>query len=1222
MTSEVVRPDPFPASAAAQAGHPPRTATYRTGWPPAAASGGGPGRVAALAALAAAETAARLGRSIPVRSIAATVAVDLVTGQADLRELATDRACARLSGDCRPVGRLRQLDDALVVRTGSAATGAARPAPVHLDWAATEAGLTVAVQCGPDDPWRSCLPAVAELYAEVLRELVGDPGLSSSRPAGIGADSRQLLLTRYAGTRRDGGPFRAIPHLVEDMVDRFPTRVAVTCPDRSLSYRQLDRYANGLAARLAAAGVRAGDLVPVLLADGPELPVTYLALLKLGAAFVPVDPRWPAARRQAVCDLLDTVPVLAGAPGQAVPAHAGRVIVVRLAGVVPSARRPAVRIAPDDAIYGVFTSGTTGPPRCAVNRHAGLANRFQFMTRFFQATGDEVVLQNSRHTFDSAVWQLFWPLTTGGRTVLPPAGEFLDLTGTVALIAAERVTMTDFVPSVLNALVPMIERDPLLAARLATLRQLIVGGEEINPAMIRRLRDVLPAVEVTNGYGPTETSIGMVFHRVADADGEVIPLGRPIDNCYAIVVDDRMRPLPPGAVGEIVIGGSCVGAGYFGAPRRTAVAFVPNPFREIPGRRLYRSGDLGRFDERGTLHFAGRRDFQVKINGVRVELGEVTSAAQRAPGVRQAVAILAGPPGNGELALFVVGPNGGGQPDLEHGLRGWLAEQLPRTSRPRHIVVLPALPLTSHGKVDRRRLALILHDRLASAARTAPAATAADLRDLVLAQFRTVLGQPDLPAAADFVSAGGDSLQALSVVEALARATGRPVDVARLFAHPSAEALAVDLGADLTRVTESVEEPETALVRRDAAVVPPVPARAAGTAAHVDPTRPVRVVLLTGATGFLGSQLAYELLSGTGLQVWCGVRAASDAAATQRVHQALRERGRWRPEFAVRCRGFAMDLARPGLGLDPVAQGQLAGEVDLILHNGAMVNFLFDYRAHRPANVTGTAALVELALRDRPKPVHYVSTLGVLQTVAARSGVPVSEEHPLTPDTLPVSGYSRSKWVAERYLATARRLGAVVTVLRLGELMPAADSGHPHRRALTHLLLTAFHRLGVRPDVVVRSDYTPVDYAARRVVASVSDPACWGRTMHVFHPQSVCLADVLSAAGQPIPRVGCVEFLARIDAAADGDRDLALLRRMLPIGGNGVSRYDEPGLARLFSTLLTDNPRLFGKETCRQFEARWGLADRPLREPAAAYRTWLGRHLRPAVTRPVPANVA
>src|SRR5262249_2794055 len=205
-----------------------------------------------------------------------------------------------------------------------------------------------------------------------------------------------------------------------------------------------------------------------------------------------------------------------------------------------------------------------------------------------------------------------------------------------------------------NALVTVVEGAPELLPRLASLRWLIVGSEPVNPYAVRRLTSLLPDLRVTNGYGPTETSIGMAFHPMTADEGDLVPLGRPIDNCYAAVVDRDLRPVPTGDVGEIVVGGACVGDGYLGRPGLTAEVFVPNPIpARVPGARLYLTGDLGHMDEQGRLFFDGRKDFQVKIGGARIELGEVQSAAESCAGVWQAEVLVAGAGTDRSLVLIV-----------------------------------------------------------------------------------------------------------------------------------------------------------------------------------------------------------------------------------------------------------------------------------------------------------------------------------------------------------------------------------------------------------------------------------------------------------------------------------------------------------------------------------------------------------------------------------------
>jgi thioester reductase-like protein len=240
----------------------------------------------------------------------------------------------------------------------------------------------------------------------------------------------------------------------------------------------------------------------------------------------------------------------------------------------------------------------------------------------------------------------------------------------------------------------------------------------------------------------------------------------------------------------------------------------------------------------------------------------------------------------------------------------------------------------------------------------------------------------------------------------------------------------------------------------------------------------------------------------------------------------------------------------------------------------------------------------------RPVPMHHISTLAALQGEAARQAGRIPEHYDPAKAVPPASGYGRSKWVAERYLAEARRRGATITVLRLGEVMPSEDNAFPNPLALTHLLLSAIHRLGVWPDTTIRSDYTPVDYVAARVVAAVRDRGAWGRTLHIFHPQSVCFAEALSLAGAPVTRTTCGDFLTRLREVArgTGERELARLAALLPAPSAG----DEAALRHALRRLLTDNPALFRKDECSRLEQRWRLADGPLHGPITAYRAYLG----------------
>jgi|HubBroStandDraft_1064217.scaffolds.fasta_scaffold02855_2 amino acid adenylation domain-containing protein/thioester reductase-like protein len=998
----------------------------------------------------------------------------------------------------------------------------------------------------------------------------------------------------YSGLAVSYGKFRPAHELIEAQADLVPDRAAVSYDGRTLTYRSFDGLANGLAAELTRRGVGKGDPVPVLCVNSLELPICYLALMKLGAPFVPLDPAWPVGRVLAALDLLAPRVVLCARPGDVPVRYLPQAVTVHADRIAASAVRPRVVVRPADLSYGFFTSGTTGTPKCAMNLHGGLANRFSFMSKYFGVAGDEVVLQNSKHTFDSSLWQLLWPLTVGGRTVLPVQGEFLDLRQTVETIADYQVTSADFVSSIFNALVALVDADESAQRKLVTLRWLIVGSEPVNPEAVRRMMTLLPGLRITNGYGPTETSIGMAFHPMTAVEKEPVPVGRPIDNCYAVIVDDRLEPVPLGETGEIAVGGACLGAGYFAAPAATANVFVPNPMRGlIPGDRLYLTGDLGRLDEAGRLLFSGRKDFQVKIGGTRIELGEIQAAAHSYPGVRQAEVLVATEQtGAKSLAMFAVCDPGITETELGMHLRGALL----RTSVPSRFFILPTMPLNDNGKADRRELGRLLDRRLAADAAELLGGQAPDTLDgRVLWAMRAALGRPGLGPDDNFMNSGGDSLKALTTINVIrAEFDLQQLCAQDLFDQPTARRLTLLI--ETYQSDGATADDEATLMERDATQPPAEPLLVA------DRSPELRTILVTGATGFVGGQVIHDLLTRTSVRVVCIVRAGDDARAFERICKVLADRGLWHERFAPRIEAIAGDLSLGRLGLTEPAWDRLAQTADLVLSCGALVNFLFDYRAHRRANVLGTMELLRLAATGRPVPMHYVGTLAALQsaTIGRSDGLP--EDYLVSQIAAPPGGYNRSKWVAERYLSQARTEGALITVLRLGEVMPSAHNGEPNPVALTNLLLSAFHRLGIRPDAPIRSDYTPVDYAARRIVSAVTDRATWGSTMHILHPRSVSLVGLLDGADGIMPRTSCRRFLVRLRAAAEqtGDRDLSALAALLP----GPDR-PEAELRHAFDDLLTDNAALYRKDRCVGAEQRWGLADDSLDAAVAAYKDYL-----------------
>jgi amino acid adenylation domain-containing protein/thioester reductase-like protein len=947
----------------------------------------------------------------------------------------------------------------------------------------------------------------------------------------------------------------------------YPDKVAVRYADEKLSYRELNGKANCLAAILRAGSVRKGDIVPVIIGNSLELPISWLALIKLGAVFVPCDPAWPVERIQASLGQLRSRAVLTSSAHDAAFGADADIIRVSSKDLDPSDQRLDIEeLFPEDLIYGFFTSGSTGQPKCALNSHRGIFNRFYYMTKHFSACEPKIVLLNSRHVFDSSVWQLLWPLTVPGEVVIPEQVGHLDIAKTIDVIQQRSITMTDFVPSIFNALTELIALDSSLVAKLSPLRWLLIGGEAINVKAVNKFRRLLPHVRLTNTYGPTEASIGMVFHDICEEDAAGIPLGSPIDNTFVAILDEDLCPVPPGQVGEIFIGGDCLGNGYLGDPEKTLAAFIPNLVPAIPGDRLYRTGDLGRQDVRGRIHFCGRLDTQTKVNGVRIEVAEIECALLRHEGVQEAVVIPIqwGALDRTKLCAFVVSRS-----DLSAAqLKSHLTAILPEYMLPGEFIFCPSLPLTPNGKVDRQSLAGSLTAKRQESAGSQ--ALMSCLEEELLGRFRNVLGNNRIGIDDDFFEHGGDSLSALEVT--LRVRVEVSLEIQDIYTWPTVRGLANNVTLPARELAKADVDYEAESKLADHIRVPP---RSGVT--------PRRAVLVTGSTGFVGAHVLSALLQSTPLRIIALVRASDERRAFWRCRCALTRYGLWEDKFAERLSVVPADLSRHQLGLGSAAWEALGRSTGSIVHCGAMVDFLRSYPLHRPHNVTGTLEVIRLAASQTAKHLHYVSTLSIFDVRhhGKAQGLIKESDVPDVRDLLP-GGYHQSKLVAESLVRKVRSDGLAVTIYRLGEVGPNSTTGMPNSKSFLNLLLTGFVRLGMYPASSFFFDCTPVDGVANTIAHCVNNGVAAGETFHVLQQRPMSFGSVINcllAAGTRMQDVSYSELWDTLEESVrscDGSPELTLLRALLP----------RPSGSECPATLLTEAQRFYGRDKFDQLLQR------------------------------------
>jgi amino acid adenylation domain-containing protein len=510
--------------------------------------------------------------------------------------------------------------------------------------------------------------------------------------------------------------------------------------------------------------------------------VSLLAVLKAGGAYLPVDPEYPAGRIAAV--LADAAPVCvlssAGLSGL-VPDGVARVAVddaavaAELAGLPTDA--PEVGVLPAHPAYVIFTSGSTGRPKGVVVPHAGIVNRLVWMQELSGLSAGDRVLQKTPFGFDVSVWEFFWPLVQGAALVLARPGGHREPAYLAELIQRQNITVTHFVPSMLEAFL----REPA-AGECTGLRAVFCSGEALPAPLRDRFLELLDGVPLFNLYGPTEASVDVTAARCTAGDGAVVPIGGPVANTRVYVLDGSLSPVPVGVAGELYLAGVQLARGYVGRAGLTAERFVASPF-EADGGRMYRTGDRVRWNADGQLVYLGRADDQVKIRGFRIEPGEVQAVLAAHPAVAQAAAVAREDvPGDTRLVAYAV-PTGSdaSSDELVSLLREFVGERLPAYMVPSAVVVLDELPVTVNGKLDRK--ALPTPDYAASAGTGRAPETEQEKR--LCEVFAEVLGVPAVGVDDDFFALGGYSLLAMRLVGRVRAELSMDVPLPVLFEAPT-----------------------------------------------------------------------------------------------------------------------------------------------------------------------------------------------------------------------------------------------------------------------------------------------------------------------------------------------------------------------------------------------------------------------------------------------------
>ncbi|CAM3876778.1 Linear gramicidin synthase subunit B [Pseudomonas reidholzensis] len=625
-------------------------------------------------------------------------------------------------------------------------------------------------------------------FTEALAQGAGMPLQSlCSVPAG----ELQRLLHAFNASDDPHSPVQqTLPALFEAQVRRTPHAIALQTDSTSLDYQTLNAQANRLAHQLIARGVEADSRVAVCVERGEALIVALLGVLKAGGAYVPMDPGYPSERLRFMLD--DSAPqvvLVHGATLGLFDQLPAPLLDLDRDGATgyPQDNPQVAGLGPAHLAYVMYTSGSTGTPKGVMVEHRGLCNLMHWGSLICPPQAGDALLQRAPFSFDGSVWELFWPLVAGLRLVLARPDGHRDPAYLVELIQARQVTTVKFVPALLHQFLeqPGVER-------CSSLREIFCGGGELTLALLRSVRERLPQVRVHNVYGPTEATVdstAWTLHPHQPLPDLPPPIGRPISNTRLYVLDAHDRPVPLGAIGQLHIGGVGVARGYLGLPTLQAERFIASPF--VTGDRLYRTGDLVRYRLDGELEFVGRNDFQVKLRGLRVELGEIEALLGEHPAVGQSVVLMR----EERLVAYFTCRDGRPAPALEV-LRSHLLARLPEYMVPQAFVALAVLPLSTNGKVDRQALPAPGAESVISRAYQAPQG---ELETALAEIWTQVLKIEQVGRDDNFFELGGHSLLAVGLVARM-RQAGLHVDARTLFSQPTLAGLAASTRLEQVQV--------------------------------------------------------------------------------------------------------------------------------------------------------------------------------------------------------------------------------------------------------------------------------------------------------------------------------------------------------------------------------------------------------------------------------------
>lgn len=918
-----------------------------------------------------------------------------------------------------------------------------------------------------------------------------------------------------------------IPDVFYQVAKQFAERIALSYEGGKLTYRQLNEQSNQVAHMLVANGLQKGNHVAIFMERSKETVISLLGVLKAGGVYVPIDPSYPKERCQYLLNDTGAPYILTKNEYKALlndfihsDSQKHTVLTVSQSENGYSQENIHCELHPSDLAYIIYTSGSTGKPKGVLLKHGAVINLITDNQRIYHSTEDDVFSQFISYSFDPSVTETFTAFFSGARLHMLTSVERLSIEAFAEMIGREQVTTATIPNAFFTQLATHLPKE--YREKLTTLNYLSVGGEALLPAIVQKWQEKFGlSTEIINVYGPTECTVLSSYFKVKSQITDLqssIPIGRPVANYEMYVVNAEEQLCPVHVTGELCIAGVGLAAGYLHQPEKTAEVFVPHLLK--PNQKMYRTGDLVRLLPSGDIEFVGRKDSQIKVRGFRIELGEIETVLSNHPSIQEVV-IIAKKMSDGNNHLFAYYTVASGMQLDEDTLRDYLANLLPDYMVPERFMELPEMPLSPTGKIDRKQLASLEVTLSRSNTYIAPEN---DTQRMLATAWEYVLGIEPIGIHDNFFHIGGHSLKVLEILVQVKKHIPF-LKIQDFFQYQTIAELDQYIRSYQPEAVD-VQEQTAPLIFKD--LMEPSPLEVSQT---VKPL-PMTSVLLTGATGYLGSHVLYELLTTTTAHIYCLIRPSAHTTIEEKLIDSMQFYfgSVFTDQIKGRITVIQGDLGKQRLQLSDEDEQMIMEEITTIIHCGADVRHFGPADHFNNVNVNGTRYLLEIAKRKPGVHFHYVSTIGIPEELAAIQWGPNEEKGNFNYDVKLDNVYTQSKLEAENLVRNAVQDAIPVSIYRVGNLSCHSETGKFQRNIddnAFYRMIKSMLYLGKTPTAQWHVDFTPINYASQALVSLAAQSAANGHVFHLCNPVSITyfeLIDTIKELGYDLTIVSTQEY--------------------------------------------------------------------------------------------------